>query len=51
MAISTEINKLIHNTLPEEMQEGLIEEFNNHLLSFHEEMEIILEKASEKYKI
>lgn len=51
LAVSSAIYKLIHDEITEEMQEGLVEEFNEHLLSFHEEMEIISEKASEKYKI
>jgi hypothetical protein len=51
LAVSSEIYKLTHDEIQEDMQEGLVEEFNEHLLSFHEEMEIISEKASEKYKI
>lgn len=51
LAVSTAIFKLIHDEILKEAPQELINEFNSHLLSFHEEMEIISEKASEKYKI
>ena len=51
LAVSSEIYKLTHDEIQEDMQDGLVKEFNEHLLSFHEEMEIISEQASEKYKI
>lgn len=51
LAVRFEIYKLTHDEIPKEMQDGLVEEFNEHLLSFYEEMEIISAKASEKYMI
>lgn len=51
LAVSSEIYKLTHDEVPNEMKQGIIEEFNDHLLSFHEEMEIIAENASNKYMI
>ena len=51
LAVSSEIYKLTHDEVPDEMKQGIIEEFNDHLLSFHEEMEIIGENASNKYMI
>ena len=51
MAVSTEIFKLIHDEILKEVPQNLLDEFNSHLLSFHEEMEIISEKAVKKYKI
>lgn len=51
LAVSTAIFKLIHDEILKEAPQELINEFNSHLLSFHEEMEIISEKASEKYKV
>lgn len=51
MAVSTEIFKLIHDEILKEIPKDLLNELNSHLLSFHEEMEIISEKASAKYKV
>lgn len=51
MAVSTEIFKLIHDEILKDAPQDLINDFNSHLLSFHEEMEIISEKASAKFKI
>lgn len=51
MAITTEIYKITHNEISEEMQQGLVDEFNDHLLSFHEEMEIISVRALKLYQI
>lgn len=49
--MTIEIYKITHDEIPEEKQQGLIEEFNDHLLSFHEEMKIISAKASTLYRI
>lgn len=51
LAVSAEIHKITQDEFSEEMQQKLIDVFNGHLLSFHEELEIISEKAAEKYKI
>lgn len=51
MAVSTEIFKFIHNEIIKDAPKDLLNEFNSHLLSFHEEMEIISEKASAKYSV
>ncbi len=51
MAIKTEIFKFVHEELIEEVPRGVVDEFNLHLLSFHEEMEILSEIALEKFCI
>lgn len=51
ITITTEIYKITHDEIPDEMHQGLIDEFNDHLLSFHEEMEIISAHALKLYQI
>ena len=51
MAISTEIFRIVHNELYETVTQSVLDEFNSHLLSFHEEMEIISNIALEKFRI
>ena len=51
MAISTEIFRIVHNELYETVTQSVLDEFNSHLLSFHEEMEIISDMALEKFRI
>lgn len=51
MAVKTEIFKYVHDEIIEGVPQSVVEEFNEHLLSFYEEMEIISDKASEQYTI
>lgn len=51
LAVSTEIYKFVHDEVIKEYSQTLVNEFNAHLLSFYEEMEIISQKASEKFML
>lgn len=51
LAVSTEIYKFVHDEVIKEYSQKLVSEFNAHLLSFYEEMEIISQKASEKFML
>lgn len=51
MAVKTEIFKFIHDEMIENVPQNVLDEFNDHLLSFHEEMEIIQNKAIEACKL
>lgn len=45
MCVSMEIHKFIYEEMLKDVPKNLLKEFNDHLLSFHEEMELIYKNA------
>lgn len=51
MCVSMEIHKFIYEEMLKDVPKNLLKEFNDHLLSFHEEMELIYKNALKKFTI